>query len=152
MFWLLLISVVCLTIFVLFIPRGKKTPNLIINAFAIIAICFVITFAVSIFFCIFAIDAIYQGKIAEEQIVYVEKQLNELNVIYSDVIETYIEKEERLYSDVGSGKIAYSQPGMKTIESLSKYIETQQELRNKMIELNETITKAKFARFLTFLF
>lgn len=153
MFWLLLISVVGLTLFMLSVSRwGEKMPSSTVVPFAIFVFCFVITSVISACYCIASINNIYQGKIAEEQIVYVEKQLNELDVIYSNVIETYIEKEEKIYNDAGSGKIAYSQPGMKTIESLSKYIETQQELRNKMIELNETITRAKFARFLTLLF
>ena len=153
MFWLLLISVVGLTLFMLSVSRwGEKMSSSTVVSFAIFVLCFVITSTNSACYCIVSINNIYQGKIAEEQIVYVEKQLNELDVIYSNIIETYIEKEEKIYNDVGSGKIAYFQPGMKTIESLSKYIETQQELRNKMIELNETITRAKFARFLTLLF
>lgn len=153
MFWLLLISLGALLIICLLIKHvDEKYINAFVIIFTVFVFVFIITSIISAGYCIFSINNIYQGKIAEEQIVYVEKQLNELDVIYSNVIETYIEKEEKIYSDAGSGKIAYSQPGMKTIESLSKYIETQQELRNKMIELNETITNAKFARFLTFLF
>lgn len=153
MFWLLLISLGALLIIFLLIKYvDEKYINMFVVFFEVFVIIFPITSIISACYRIFSVNNIYQGKIAEEQIVYVEKQLNELDVIYSNVIETYIEKEEKIYSDVGSGKIAYSQPGMKTIESLSKYIEMQQELRNKMIGLNETITKAKFARFSTFLF
>lgn len=154
MFWLLLISVAGLAIFMLSVSRlGEKLPSsTIVVPFAIFVFCFVITSVVSAGYCVCAINIIYQGHVAEEQIVYVENQLNELDVIYSDVIDVCIEREERVYSDVGTGKVAYSQPGMKTVESLGKYIEMQQEMRNKMIDLNETITKAKFVRFLTFLF
>lgn len=153
MFWLLLISVVVLTSIMLSVSRwGEKMLSLSVASFTISTFCFVITSVISAGYCVCAVNIIYQGHVAEKQIVYVENQLNELDVIYSDVIGVYIEREERIYSDVGTGKIAYSQPGMKTVESLGKYIEMQQEMRNKMIDLNETITKAKFVRFLTFLF
>lgn len=152
MFWILIVSIIILTVLLVVLEKFENINDFIkvsIGTLSIVMMVFlVITFCLC-FACVFTMNS---GRVAERMYPIVEKQVVELEERYGSLIDKYIIHEKDVYESLNKDNVVMKIPEQKVSETLDSVIQRYTDLKSQLVDLQLSIVKGELVRFYLFFF